>query len=152
NSYTSLCWYGFATSEACIPKAVEAARRAVALDPSLSEAHCALAIAALMGVWDKSEAEREFLRALELNPKNIQARAWYACFYLQFSEGRLTEGMEQAKLALAADPLSSYAHAMYALSCIIAGRTAESVTVGRHALELDGECYLARWVLQAALL
>lgn len=152
NCYTCLCWYGFVTSEASIPKAVEAARRAVALDSSLSEAHCALAIAALIGVWDRAEAEREFLRALELNPSNCQARSWYACFCLQLSDGRLTDGIEQAKLALASDPLSGHAHAMYALTCIIAGRTAEGVMIGRHAVELDGENFLARWVLQAALL
>jgi adenylate cyclase len=49
-----------------------AARRAVALDPALAEAHTALAMAALMGAWDKAEAEREFLRALELNPRYLQ--------------------------------------------------------------------------------
>jgi serine/threonine-protein kinase len=152
NCYTCLCWYGFATSQSTIPKAVEAARRAVALDSSLSEAHSALAIVALVGVWDRAEAEREFVRALELNPKNILARAWYACFYLQLCEGRMTDGMEQAKLALASDPLSAFAHAIYALTCIIAGRTADGVTIGRHAIEIDGESFLARWVMQMALL
>src|SRR5262249_1291919 len=152
NCYTCLCWYGFATPQASIPKAVDAARRAVARDPSLSETHCALAIATLVGVWDNAEAEREFLRALELNPKNIQARIWHACFFLQLCDGRLTDGMKQAKLALATDPLSGYTHAMYALTCIIAGKTGDGITAGRHAVEFDGESFLARWVLQAALL
>ena len=55
-------------------KGMEAARRAVALDPSLAEAHTSLAMAALMGALDKVEAEREFLCALELNPRYLQAR------------------------------------------------------------------------------
>lgn len=54
-----------------MPKAREAARRAVGLDPSLAEGHNALAMASLMGAWDRAEAERAFLRAIELNPKYI---------------------------------------------------------------------------------
>jgi TolB-like protein len=152
NCYTLLCWYGLAVPRDFMPKAMEAAGRAVTLDPSLAEAHNALAIVSLVGTWDRAEAEREFNRALQLNPKNIQALGWYACFYLQISEGRITEGMELAKLGLALDPLSGYAHAVYALTCTIAGRTAEGVTVGRHAVELDSESFFANWVLQVALL
>jgi adenylate cyclase len=147
--YTILCWYGLGAPKDSVPKAVEAAGRAVALDSSLSEGHCALAMATWLGTWDKV-AEREFVRAIELNPKNIQARAWYAMF-LQHSEGRLTEGMEQAKLALASDPLSAYASAFYAQACAFAGRTAEGIAAGRRAIELDAESFAAHWDLQLAL-
>src|SRR5215472_14982448 len=78
DAHTALGYYGFMRPEATMPKAIEAARRAVALDASLAEAHTALAMACFMGTWDKTEAEREFLHALELNPRYVQARAWYA--------------------------------------------------------------------------
>jgi Tfp pilus assembly protein PilF len=135
-----------------MPKAVEAARRAVALDPLLAEAHSALAVTSLLYTWDRAEAEREFARSMELNPKDVQVLHWYAYFCLQLSEGRLTEGMEQAKLALASDPLSGTAHAVYALTCAIAGNTAESVEASRRAVQLDSENLFANWVLQEALL
>jgi adenylate cyclase len=151
DSYTTLGYYGLAAPDACMPKGMEAARCAVALAPSLAEAHNALAMASLMGTWDKAEAEREFLRALELNPKYIQARDWYALFYLQFSEGRLAEGVAQAKLALESDPLSSYTHAIYGLTCAIAGKYAEAVQISRRAVELDSESYLARIILLGVL-
>lgn len=151
DSYTTLGYYGLAAPDACMPKGMEAARRAVALDPSLAEAHNALAMACLMGTWDKAEAEREFLRALELNPKYIQARDWYALFYLQFSEGRLAEGVAQAKFALEFDPLSSYTHAIYGLTCAIAGKYAEAVQISRRAVDLDSESYLARMILLGVL-
>jgi len=151
DSYTTLGYYGLVAPDACMPKGMEAARRAVALGPSLAEAHNALAMACLMGTWDKAEAEREFLRALELNPKYIQARDWYALFYLQFSEGRLAEGVAQAKLALESDPLSSYTHAIYGLTCAIAGKYAEAVQISRRAVELDSESFLARMILQGVL-
>jgi adenylate cyclase len=151
DSYTTLGYYGLLRPEASMPKGMEAARRAVALDPSLAEAHTALAMACLMGTWDKTEAEREFLRALELNPRYIQARDWCALFYLQFSEGRLEEGVAQAKLALESDPLSSYAHAIYGFTCAIAGKYAQAIQATRRAVELDSESYLARMILQATL-
>ncbi|MEX3812617.1 winged helix-turn-helix domain-containing tetratricopeptide repeat protein [Paraburkholderia sp. BR13439] len=150
--YSMLCFYGFAAPQAFMPKAIEAARHAVALDSSLAEAHCVLAVAALLWAWNTAEAEREFLCALHLNPKYISARGWYGSAYLQFSEGRLAEGMEQARLALAADPLSAYAHALYALTCTVAGKTREGVEVARRAVQLDPESWLANGVLQAALL
>jgi adenylate cyclase len=151
DSYTTLGYYGLTRPEASMPKGMEAARRAVALDPSLAEAHSALAMAALMGTWDKAEAEKEFQRALELNPRYLQARAWYAMFYLQMSEGRLEEGVAQAKLALESDPLSSYAHSIYGFTCAYASKYAEGVQEARRGVELDSESYLARMVLQATL-
>jgi adenylate cyclase len=150
--YTTLGYYGVTRPDTCMPQSMEAARRAVAIDPSLAEAHTALAMSALMGAWDKIEAEREFLHALELNPRYIQARAWYALFYLQFSEGRLVEGMEQAKLALQSDPLSSYAHAIYGFTCGMARNFEEGIEVSRRAVELDPESFLARMILASALL
>ena len=151
DSYTVLGYYGHVRPEANMPKAVEAARRAVTLAPSLAEAHNALAMASLMGTWDRGKAEQEFLRAIELNPRYTQARDWYAVFYLQFSEGRVAEGMSQAKLALVSDPLSSYAHALYGFACGVGGKHAEAKEAARRAVELDPESYLAHMVLQAVL-
>ena len=138
-AYTTLGYYGLTHPEACMPKGMEAARRAVTLGPSLAEAHTALAMSCLMGAWDKVEAEREFLCALQLNPRYVQARGWYALFYLQFSEGRLAEGVSQAKLALDSDPLSSYTHTICSLTNGNAGNHAEAIQASRRAVELDRE-------------
>ena len=151
DSQTVLGYYGFARPEANTPKALEAAHRAVALGPSLAEAHNALAMASLMCAWDRAKAEQEFLRAIELNPSYTQSRDWYALFYLQFSEGRLTEGVEQAKLALKADPLSSYAHAVYGLTCGNSGKKLEAVQSCQRAVELDSDSFLAQMLLQLVL-
>jgi len=151
DSYTTLGYYGLARPEACMPKGMEAARRAVTLGPSLAEARAALAMASLMGAWDKAEAEREFLRALELNPRYIQARDWYALFYLQFSEGRLSEGVTQAKLAADSDPLSSYAHTVLGFTYNLAGKYDYGVKECERGVELDSESYFARGGLLVAL-
>jgi len=79
------------------------------------------------------------------------ARTWYAFFYLQLSEGQLREGMTQAKVALVSDPLSCYAHMMYAWTCVAAGNTAEAIQAARRAIEVDSESYIAHFALQEAL-
>lgn len=104
-----------------------------------------------MGAWDKAQAEREFLQAIKLNPSYIQAHDWYGLFYLQFAEGRLDEGAEEAKLAVVSDPFSCYAHAIYGMTCAIAGREAEGIQMSRRAVELDADSYLARMILQFVL-
>ena len=132
-------------------RGTEAARRAVALDLSLAEAHSALACACLLDLWDKTEAEREFLRALELNPKYIQTRDWYAFFYLQLAAGRLEDGVTQAKLALQSDPLSSYANTMIGFTCSAAGQYPEAIQACERAVRLDPDSFLARWCYHMAL-
>jgi len=68
---------GAAASRDTMPKAKEAALRALALDASLAEAHASLAIVLWRYDWDWPGAEREFKRALELNPSYATGRQWY---------------------------------------------------------------------------
>lgn len=151
DAYTTMGYYGLARPEASMPKALGAARRALALDQSLAEAHNALAIASLAGAWDTAQAEREFLHALKLNPRYTQARGWYAFNYLQLSAGRLEDGVVQAKLAVECDPLSSYANAVYCMTCAVSGHYVESLELARRAVELDSESFLAWLGVQGAL-
>jgi adenylate cyclase len=151
DSYTTLGYSAFARPEACMPQGMEAARRAVALGPSLAETHGALAMAALMGAWDEAEAEREFLYALELNPRYPPALCRYAYFFLVLSKGRVTEGAAQATLALESDPLSAYAHSVYSLTRAITGKHEDALRASRRAVELDPESFPANFALQLAL-
>jgi TolB-like protein len=143
DAYTVLAMYGFIHPETSRPKWQEAARRAVAADPSLAEAHCALAFGKLLFDWEKTTAEREFLSALELNPRYSQARDWYAVFYLQLAAGRLADGVAHAKLALESDPLSCYANTMLSFAYLLAGEYTGAVRSGERAVELDSESFLA---------
>src|SRR5262249_28311317 len=61
-----------------IPKAREAALKAIELDETLPEAHYSLALVKLWGDWDWAGAEREYKRALELNSNFVSARIYYA--------------------------------------------------------------------------
>jgi TolB-like protein len=146
-----LLWYGFARPQASLPHSKEAAIRAVALDPSLAEAHTALAQAYMYWDWDWPNAEREFLRALELNPRYVQGLSWYGVWYLQAVAGRFEEGLVHAKQAVEFDPLSGYATANLALAYAFAARSAEGLAVAQHAVELDPESILAQLALAYTL-
>jgi tetratricopeptide (TPR) repeat protein len=61
-------------------KAFAAAKKAVELDQQSSEAHASLAFVTFFGMWDAADAEKEFRRAIQLDPNNVKAHHWYATF------------------------------------------------------------------------
>jgi tetratricopeptide (TPR) repeat protein len=99
-------------------KAREAALKALALDPTLSEPHHAFAQLLLSEDWDFVSAEREFKRAIELSPSNVHAHHMYSHFLLAL--GRIEESRVETKTLMELDPLSSWAvshlgyHQLYA--------------------------------------
>ena len=84
------------------PKVMNFARKALALDPNLVEAHVALAFV-LEEEWHWAEAEVEYRRALELNPNDAQAHAWFALWLL--CQGRTDEAVAEVQRARALDPV-----------------------------------------------
>ena len=87
-----------------ISKARAAAQRALQLDERLPEAHTALAVIAQTYDWDWPTAEKEYKRAIQLNPNYATAHHWYAeCLALQ---GRFDEAFPQIENARQLDPLS----------------------------------------------
>ncbi len=86
------------------PTALEAARRAVALDPSLAEAHASLGYLKLNAEWDWSGAERELRQAIAINPSYIPARHWLSAYLA--ATGRIDEALPLAEAAVQLDPLS----------------------------------------------
>jgi serine/threonine-protein kinase len=147
DSYTTLAYYGFAPSVETLPRALDAAKRAVEIDPGAAAAHSSLAMAALLWDRDFETAEREFERALALNPTYTQARCWYAVMFLQGTANRLGEGVEEARRAVDYDPLSGYAIACHTYALSHARRTSEALVQGRLALESDPESFIAGWAL-----
>jgi serine/threonine-protein kinase len=147
DTYSILGYYGFLRPQEAWPRAGEAAKRAVTLGPNLAEAHNAMAVIALARDWDWPLAEREFRRALELNPGYIQARCWYAQLYLQVIRGRHDVAIEEARRAVELDPLSNYTHSMLAGVLANAGHHTEAIAEARRGTELDASSYHGQWVL-----
>jgi eukaryotic-like serine/threonine-protein kinase len=86
-----------------MPKALVTAQKAIAIDDTLAEAHATLADA-YASLWNWAAAEREFKRALELNPNSANAHKQYS--YYLFAIGRNEEGLTEIKRALELDPLN----------------------------------------------
>ena len=107
---------------------------ALQLDDTLAEAHNALARASQQE-WDWATAEREYRRAIELNPNYSVARIWYT-MYLDAMQ-RFDEGIVQAKRAQQLDPASPLVNTWAAATYFYAGRTEEGMASVRRALELD---------------
>jgi len=114
--------------------AEEAARKAVALDSSLAEAHTALALALVNGRnWDG--ADSEFRRAIELNPTYSTAHYFYAMNLA--TRERMDDALAQYQSALSLDPLSSIVTVNYALLLMEMHRYPESLAQFQKVIERD---------------
>jgi serine/threonine protein kinase/Flp pilus assembly protein TadD len=143
-----LAFYGFEHPTAVLSQAKDAATRAVTLDPMLAEAHCSLGFSYRLCDWDWTEAEREYLRALELNPRSLHALALYAS--LLVDKGRFDEGITYARRAVEYDPLSAYAHYSLTYAYALSGRTREAVQAAKSCAELE-ESFIVNWGLHLSL-
>jgi DNA-binding winged helix-turn-helix (wHTH) protein/TolB-like protein/Flp pilus assembly protein TadD len=118
------------------PKAKEAAVRAIELDGSLADAHGALAEIAWEFDWDWSTAEREFARALELNPNDATLHQWRAEFLTAM--GRTEESLAAMDRALALDRLAFAPNSEKATLLFYAHRFAESIAQSERTMSLTG--------------
>ncbi len=92
-----------------LPKAKAAAIKALDLDSGLAEAHTSLGIVHIFWDWDWAAAEREFQRAIEINPGYALAHDFYSVL-LVTALGRLEQGVAESRRARALDPLSPQMH------------------------------------------
>jgi Tfp pilus assembly protein PilF len=104
DSYNVLGFYGVLSPQESFPKAQEAARNALAVDDALAEAHVSLAYFKHCYEWDWPGAEREFKRAIALNPNYATAHHWYGVHLRGI--GRLEESVAQMRRAQDLDPLT----------------------------------------------
>jgi eukaryotic-like serine/threonine-protein kinase len=135
---------GWAPREA-YPKARAAALKALELDESLGEAHCALGFYHLLYDWNVAAAEREFRRAIELNPDYGNAHDGYA-FYLK-AVGRSAEAISECEQLQQLDPLSPFAHVSLGWAYYFARDFERAVEQGRKALELDPQSGFAHRII-----
>ena len=140
------CWLGFFGAlppNEAMPKARQAAQKALSLDDSLAEAHTALAYVKTLYEFDWTSAEREFKRAIQLNSGDADAHFGYGITYLA-PLGRIDESVKEMQTALELDPLSPIEHTYLGLAYQFAGKRAEAVAGYKKALELDPNFVEAR--------
>ncbi len=104
DAYVLQVAYTVQPPQSLVAQARAAAMRALALDSSLAEAHAALALIVQNHAWDWQTAEREFRRAIALNPNYATAHQWYAEHLMW--RGRFAEALRESERARELDPLS----------------------------------------------
>ena len=110
------------------------AKKALELDDTLAEAHAALARVA-QNEYDWAGSEREFRRAIELNPGYGLARIWYAQYL--YATQRFEEAVTQAQVAHQLDPASLLVVTRTGAAYFFAGRVEEAMATWQRARELD---------------
>jgi TolB-like protein/DNA-binding winged helix-turn-helix (wHTH) protein len=112
-----------------------AALKAVELDPTLSDAHLAMALTIAFLDWDLVNDKPEVKLAIELNPSNAEAHGVYGIGLV--GAGRPEEGIAAAKSARQLDPFSTFTNLMVVKAYMFSGRYREAVEEAQKALELD---------------
>ena len=141
--------YGAMPAMTAVIKATEMAAKALDLDSSLAEAHTSLAFVKFRFDWAWHKAEREFKRAIELDPRYVRAHHWYALFLAAMC--RQEEASEEIKEARKLDPLSPIVGVAEGRILHFARRFDEAVERFRKIVELDPSFIPAHCDLGAAL-
>ncbi len=149
DSYIGLTFYNFTAPNETMPKAKEAAMKALAIDNSLAEAHTSLAHVLMNYDWNWFEAEKEFKLSIELNPDYATAHQWYAIHYLT-AMGRPEEALQEMKRALELEPTSLIMNTFMGATFYFAGRYDEAIEQCRRTIEMDPNFAVAHWHLGLA--
>jgi TolB-like protein/DNA-binding winged helix-turn-helix (wHTH) protein/Flp pilus assembly protein TadD len=141
--------YGILSPQDAFPKAKAAATKALALDDNLSEAHTSLAFILDLYDWDWASAEKEYRRALALNPGYATAHQWYAAHLMVM--GRNDEAIVEFRKAESLDPLSPIISADLADMLCVAHLYDESMEQTQRTLEMHPHFAVAHYQLGQAL-
>jgi tetratricopeptide (TPR) repeat protein len=146
--YTVLPFWGPFEPKKTIPKAREAALKALQLDDSLAEAHRSMALIKSLYDWDWESGEREFKWAIELNPGDALNHQYYAIFLM--SMGRHYEAINETERALELDPLSLLINQNAGRVFCTTNEPDRAITVIRRTLEMDPNYSVAHILLGMA--
>lgn len=155
-AHAALCQsYSAAASIGALPprevraRCLAAGRRALELNDQLATAHTEVAAALLFLEWDWPAAERELLRALELNRNDASAHELYSYYLL--SHDRPDQALREILRASELDPLSLITLANLGSIYISLGKPDLAIQKAKEALELEPHFDFARWVLAMGL-
>jgi serine/threonine protein kinase/Tfp pilus assembly protein PilF len=116
-------------------KAKNAAQKALDLDANSSEAHASMGVILEVFDWDWEGAEREFKRAIALNPSHFDAHYEFGALLVRLK--RLDEAEAELKKAVQIDPLSSRAHSFLGSTFRLKGETEKAEEHNKKSNELD---------------
>jgi TolB-like protein/DNA-binding winged helix-turn-helix (wHTH) protein/tetratricopeptide (TPR) repeat protein len=144
-SYFSLSITGSMEPREAFPKARAAATKALEIDPLLADAHYDLGIAHFFHDWDWAAAEREFKRAIEINPNYAAPHEMYA--HLLSNLGRHDEALVESSRSLELNPLSLISNAIRGQILFFAGRYDEAAAHLQNAINIEPNFWISHLTL-----
>ena len=150
DSYSVLAGFYFMPPSEGYPKAMETALKALSMDPDLAEAYTSLATVRERYEWNWKGAEKDFKKALKLNPGLALAHQWYGIFLVLM--GRFRAGYAQIEKALELDPLSVAMHWTRAYVSYYMKEYDRSIGQFRRTLDMDPGFQRARYDMALAYL
>ena len=138
--WVALAQMGFEIPEVAGPKIFEYLDKAIKLDPDFPGSHYTKAIIAVWTEWNWEKGEREFLKALEINPNDVMSRIYYS--HLLFILKRYDEAYFHSQMAAELDPMNPL---ILGLSAMLdeSSRTSQALEKCKKALKIDPEHYFA---------
>jgi serine/threonine-protein kinase len=130
------------------PKARTAAQMALKLDDQLAEAHTALGIVLLEYDWDWSAAEKEFKRAIEINPSDADAHQAFGYYLVSMTQ--FDEAVAEMRRAQELDPISLVKITAVGQVLLVARRYDEAIEQCKTAIEMNPNLGFAHWLLGLA--
>jgi TolB-like protein/Tfp pilus assembly protein PilF len=140
DSFALLADYAIMSPEDAMPRAKQAALRAIELDPELGEAWTSLALVAGIYEWDREEAERCYRRAILLNPGYSTVHHWYAVDHLVMV-GRFEEAEAEVALSRQLDPWSTIIIEGVAFIQMLQRRYDDAIASYQEALAINPNFY-----------
>jgi serine/threonine-protein kinase len=138
--------YGLGTVSADISLAKAALARALALDPRMAQAMGTLGTISMMYEHDPQRAFELWERALALQPRLSELRAWYALCGLNMARHDDERSLAELARATADDPLSAYCAALRGLCLAVAGHMTEGAAEAARAVGLDPQAFVSSWI------
>ncbi len=145
DSYSIFGLYGYIPPAEAFPKARSAAHKALEIDDTLPEAHLSMATVRWWFDWDFKAAERDFKRAIGMNPNFALAQVWYGNFLATL--GRFEESLYHTRFGQQIDPLSPGTNIIAGNSLLLMGHYDLAIEEYRRVLEIEPNKPLALWYL-----
>jgi TolB-like protein/class 3 adenylate cyclase/Tfp pilus assembly protein PilF len=150
DTYALFAFYSVLPPREVIPKARQAATRAIHLNPARIEPYSVLAFITAFYDWNWTEAKKQFEKAIAINPGYAPAHVWYSN-YLSWVEKDYFHSADEAFKAIEHEPLISHSHSILASVYVCFGKFEEACKSSQAGIELDANSFLAYTGLAQAL-
>jgi serine/threonine protein kinase len=139
---------GYEPPSVAAPQIFENLNKAMALDPDLAEAHYLSGMIAQLVEWNWEKSEREFLKALAINPNDAMTRMFYAQLLLILQ--RNDEALTQRELAMSLDPFNYAMKLLYSGTLVQAGDFKAGLSVAEELVAADPKDLNANLMIEIA--